>query len=80
MLHLSQRSSTGVTLRKNVFTFAGAVAGSAIGFLVVAWFIVENRLGGEMRAIPALEFGLLLGAPVGGIAGAILGRRLARAK
>ena len=69
-----------MTVRRKVITFAGAVVGSTAGFLVVAWFIVENRIGGEMRAIPALEFGLLLGAPVGGIAGAILGRRLARAK
>jgi hypothetical protein len=69
-----------MTLRRKVFTFAGAVVGSAIGFFAVAWFIVANRIGGEMRAIPAMEFGLLIGAPIGGLAGAILGRWLTRAR
>jgi hypothetical protein len=46
-----------MTVRRKVITFAGAVVGSTAGFLVVAWFIVENRIGGEMRAIPALELG-----------------------
>jgi hypothetical protein len=65
-------------VRKPAFIVVGAVAGSAIGFLVVAWFVVANRVGGEMRAIPALEFGLIIGVPVGGLAGALLGRVLAR--
>jgi hypothetical protein len=67
-------------VRKPTFIFVGAVAGSAIGFLAVAWFVVANRLGGEMRAIPAFEFGLILGVPLGGFAGAILGRWLARTR
>jgi hypothetical protein len=65
-----------MTVRRKVFTFGGVVVGSAIGFIAVAWFIVENRIGGEMRAIPALEFGLIIGAPIGGLAGALLGRWL----
>jgi hypothetical protein len=72
--------SSFIPMRKKAFIFIGAVAGSALDFLVVAWFVVANRIGGEMRAIPALEFGLILGVPVGGFAGAILGRWLARSK
>lgn len=77
---VSARWGTGMTTRKRLFVFASAVAGGAVGFVAVAWLVVQNRIGGEMRAIPALEFGLLLGAPIGGVAGAILGVWLTRTR
>ncbi len=69
-----------MTTRKRLFVFASAFAWSAVGFLAVAWFIVQNHVGDEMRAIPALEFGLLVGAPIGGVAGALLGVWLTRSR
>jgi hypothetical protein len=67
-------------LRKLVFAVGGAVIGIVIGFVAVAGLIVAIRFGGEMTGVAAVDLGLFIGAPIGGIAFASIGLWLARTR